>query len=246
LGAVRAMASGLGSGTTLSSRFPGAQSLVLELHSQLERLESGVDTSEQLELDILQNVNTLTKEIQILENLAHLEGSRKFMWKKRISQLSDECVACRQSIERYSKRHHEKRREEEIRHELFASQSVGTPSETSKFMNRVQVLGNEKESVMSSISLVDEMLGMGKHALESLSSQQIRMKNIQKAVRNIANSLGLSNSLLRVISRTERSTAYLTYGCMVLTIIIIALLYYYKFIFVLKAANSDADMNQPT
>lgn len=43
----------------------------------------------------------------------------------------------------------------------------------------------------------------------------------------MANTLGMSSSLLKIIERTDHWNALLTYGCMVLTLVIIGLAYYY-------------------
>jgi len=210
---------------SISSRFPVAQNIAMHLHNQLDTLESGKDGSEAFEKIVCKNMDDLSKEVQVLEGLALLEGPRKDMWKKRVSQLSDESAAFRQSLDRYLKRIHLRRRDERIREEL-----MGSASNTSHHRNKINYLTEEKDALKRSHGVIDGVLEAGKHALESLGNQRERMKGIQRAVRNISSSLGLSSSLIGVTQRAERTNAWLTYFCMFLVIVLLVFLYYFKFI----------------
>jgi len=67
------------------------------------------------------------------------------------------------------------------------------------------------------------MIDHGENSLNSLKEQTSMLKTIKGKMLNITNSLGLSNTLIRMIERRSKSDKYVLYGGMVITCIIMFL-----------------------
>lgn len=64
---------------------------MLSVEQLLESLETGRDTSVNLQSEISQHLNTLAREVQALEaELAMVGTSERSMWRKRITQLQEQ------------------------------------------------------------------------------------------------------------------------------------------------------------
>ena len=75
--------------------------------------------------------------------------------------------------------------------------------------------------------MLDEFASMGLGALESLSRQRSSLKEAQRKVLDIGNSLGLSSSLLRLIERTETFNACIVAAGMLTTCAVVAAVWYF-------------------
>jgi Golgi SNAP receptor complex protein 2 len=75
--------------------------------------------------------------------------------------------------------------------------------------------------------MVDELHEMGTKALQSLGTQRNTLKNAHRKALDVANILGMSSSLLKIIERTDKVNAYVVYGCMVFTVLVVVLIWWY-------------------
>lgn len=66
--------------------------------------------------------------------------------------------------------------------------------------------------------MADSLLQQGRSTLDALTGQRAALKGAQRKVLDIANFLGLSNALMRVIERRETSDKVVAYGCMAVTV----------------------------
>lgn len=74
---------------------------------------------------------------------------------------------------------------------------------------------------------VDEMLHTGSNTLESLRSQRMTLKGAHKRIVDMANTLGLSTHVLRLIDRRVVQDKYVLLGGMFVTLIVIVLVIIY-------------------
>eukprot|EP00906_Rhabdomonas_costata_P032441 RCo045703 len=77
--------------------------------------------------------------------------------------------------------------------------------------SNVELLSEEKNSIRHSHRQLDEISGMGTAVMEALRSQRERMEGSRGKLYNIAASLGISQSVLKTIQRTEKIDR--TIGC---------------------------------
>jgi uncharacterized protein YicC (UPF0701 family) len=75
-------------------RHASARKIVLSVNQLLEQLESGRDTSLDLQSQISQHLNALAREVQALEALlSTIPVAQRSLWRKRVSQLQDESAS---------------------------------------------------------------------------------------------------------------------------------------------------------
>ena len=67
------------------------------------------------------------------------------------------------------------------------------------------------------------MIAHGENTLSNLQEQHSMLKNVKRKMITITNSLGLSNTLLRMIERRSASDKYILYGGMIITVIVMFL-----------------------
>jgi len=73
------------------------------------------------------------------------------------------------------------------------------------------------------ISELDRMIAHGEDTLTNLKEQNSSLKFIKTKMLNVTNSLGLSNTLIRMIERRNQSDKFVLYGGMILTLFIMFL-----------------------
>lgn len=71
------------------------------------------------------------------------------------------------------------------------------------------------------------MLRSGSGILESLRDQRSTLKGAQKRILDIANTLGLSNTVLRLIERRAYQDKFVLFGGMLFTMIVIVIVIMY-------------------
>jgi len=67
------------------------------------------------------------------------------------------------------------------------------------------------------------MIDHGENVLNNIKEQSQMLKTVKGKILNITNSLGLSNTLIRMIERRNTSDKYILYGGMIITCIIMFL-----------------------
>lgn len=84
-------------------------------------------------------------------------------------------------------------------------------------------------SMQNSINGVDTMLQTGYGIMDSLQSQRYSLKGAHKRLIDIGNTLGLSNTTMRLIENRARSDGFILIFGMVFTCFIIALVLIYVY-----------------
>lgn len=74
---------------------------------------------------------------------------------------------------------------------------------------------------------MDEMLFTGSNVLSSLRSQRMTLKGAHKKMLDVANTLGLSNTVMRLIERRSTQDRYVLFIGMAVTVIIMLLVWRY-------------------
>ena len=74
---------------------------------------------------------------------------------------------------------------------------------------------------------MDDILSTGSGILSSLRTQRVTLKGAHKKMLDVANTLGLSNTVIRLIDRRAYQDRYILFGGMVVTVIIMLLIWKY-------------------
>lgn len=165
------------------------------------------------------------RQLDLLENLTHKETpAQREIWKRKILELREDAQSIRRQGEHYDRmgagvRQRRERDELFLRRKNRANGGGGDADE-------LQQLTEEADSLASSHGMMNDLLASGQASLSSLVGQRQRMRWVNRKMLDIGNKIGLSNSTMRMIERRDATDAYLVFGGMVVTMLVIYVLYF--------------------
>ena len=159
-------------------------------------------------------MSELDSALATMEQLIPTERrpQKRDIWKKKLESLRHRCALLRTEADRRRRGMNRRAFEEQQRQELF-----GDMSREDHVIN--MSMADQHDSLMRSTQMTDDLLSLGKTTLGSLSGQRKMLKGAHRKLLDMANKLGLSGSLLRLIEKREWVDAVITYGCMIFTLI---------------------------
>lgn len=204
---------------SLSSLYPQARKCQYDLKMQISYLDTGRTgglSDEELQSEARANLNTLQQLLWQLDSLVqvHPNAAEKETWVKKLQQLRFETQGLGSTLEQHIFRVSRRNVEMRERESLLSRRNAGWDS-----ANGAMHAAQESESLRRSTQMVNDLNSMSTSILGDLASQRQRMKSARTKVLDIANRLGLSSSLLRVIERRDTVDAWIVFGGMVLTLL---------------------------
>lgn len=165
------------------------------------------------------------RQLDLLENLTHKETpSQREIWKRKILELREDATSIRRQGEHYDRMVSAGIRQRRERDELLARRRRNRGGGENP--DEMQQLTEEADSLASSQGMVNELLASGQASLNSLVGQRQRMRWVNRKMLDIGNKIGLSNSTMRMIERRDATDAYLVFGGMIVTLLVIYFLYF--------------------
>ncbi|XP_076890149.1 membrin-11-like [Bidens hawaiensis] len=210
-----------GGGTTLSDLYQRSRRLLLKTRDDLERLErlaAAVDSPEisvSVRRDIGQ-IQTLCSEMDAIWRSVALKPQRD-LWKRKVEQVEEEADSLRESLDRYMQRQQRRMQEAQERAELLGR----TNGESSHILRIFDEEAQAMESARNSSRMLEEATATGTTILAKYSEQREHLKGAQRKALDVLNTLGLSNSVLRIIERRNRVDQWIKYAGMILTLIVV-------------------------
>lgn len=222
--------------SSLSSSFPAAHGLAMRVERDLAHLESGgpadedgggyepltAESRERLLSSVSAGVDELGRCVPRLENLLHREPpNRREMWRGRVGRLAEQHMALRSAADRHWRDLTRAQRERAVHRELFEGASDGNGAVGSVVDARVR----EGESLERSRAAVEQLKSYGRSVLSGLEDQGSLLKSARTKLWDVANTIGLSSSVMRAIGRREQGDRWLVYGGMAITLAVLFALY---------------------
>jgi len=195
--------------TTLSELFPRARRLAYETRQQSGSFPTP---------SFLTTLKSLEADLDTLDTLVAKESaSGRQIWKRKLHGLKEDAAAARRVVERHGRASdagvaHRRERDELLhrRRRVADGGDVGN-------------LVDEGASLGRSLNEVTDMLESGKGSLGELKAQRKRMTGVQGALADMADTLGISSSVMRIVQRRDVTDRYIVYGGMALTLIVMYL-----------------------
>jgi Golgi SNAP receptor complex protein 2 len=213
---------------SISSLFPAAQRDALTASAALASYESGADSSQQAELRLHQTLESLGRACAEMDQAANTEpGSRRDMWRARVRGLQDELAVLRTAFTRAQRQNPHSSLSEQAASAAIRSQLFEGRSTQPSTLSAVDSFARQHDSLTRSNRFVDELAVMGSSALDSLRAQRSTLKGAHRKALDMANTLGMSNALMRIIGREDQVNAWITYGCMLFTVIVVLALWWF-------------------
>ncbi len=160
-----------------------------------------------------------------MENLAQKETpAQREMWKRKVLELREDGKNIRRQGEHYDRMVSAGMRQRRERDELMARRRKNRTNGGEA--DEMQQLTEEADSLANSHGMMNDLLGSGQASLNNLVSQRSRMRWVNRKMLDIGNKIGLSNSTMRMIERRDATDAYLVFGGMIVTLLVIYFLYF--------------------
>ncbi|XP_003706848.1 Golgi SNAP receptor complex member 2 [Megachile rotundata] len=193
------------------------------LFSQLERTSPNLNIQE-IEDNIESKINLINSNCERLDILC-LKGPtfQRQNAKMRVDQLKYDSRHLTAALNSWRRKVLMKQREEAEREALLSRKFTTNAQVDIMIDHNVQ----HNSSLQNAIHGVDDLLQSGSNILDNLRSQRITLKGAHRRLIDIGNTLGLSNTTMRLIEHRTKQDGFILVGGMLFTIIVIILVIIY-------------------
>lgn len=200
--------------------------LLLEMQNHLQRLEKAPMADENdIEAEIRAAFDRIVGNCDRLDLMVNKEPpSRRTTAKIRVDQLKYDCQHLQAALRNVQHRRFQKEEEARERDSLLSKDFTPNEPDTSIMIDAAL---QHSQRLNSAGQNIDEMIYTGSNVLSNLRDQRGTLKGVQRKVLDIMNTLGLSNTVLRLIERRSSQDKIILYGGMILTCIIMFLVWKY-------------------
>lgn len=193
-----------------------------QLHNEMTSLgRAHRDQLEGIEGNISQGIEEIYTNCRRLEEYVFKEpAQRKQSSKLKVDQIMYDVRHIESSYKNYL---HKKRNklEEERRREELMSMKFTTNADSNDTKIAIDYALQHNDALQNADRNIGQMLYTGSSALDQMKNQRLSLKGVRKRMLDIGNSLGLSNTVMRMIDKRGTQDKWIVYGGMILTCIII-------------------------
>ncbi|XP_010054848.2 membrin-11-like [Eucalyptus grandis] len=224
-----------GGGGTLSDLYQSAKRALLRTRDGMERLErlecssssssssgggggGGLESQElssSIKRDIAQ-IQSLCVEMERLWRSIAAKSQRD-LWKRKVEQVAEETESLKESLDKHFLRNQKRMMEAKERAELLGRANGDSAHVLRIFDDEAQAM----QSARNSARMLEESYATGVAILSKYSDQRDRLKKAQRKALDVLNTVGLSNSVLKLIEKRHRGDRWIKYAGMILTIVIL-------------------------
>ncbi|KAH9626762.1 hypothetical protein KSS87_022076 [Heliosperma pusillum] len=224
---------GGGGGTTLSEVYQTAKKLLMKIRDSLERLErlesstsAGAAAMPELGFEIDKDITHLHSLCIDMDHLWRSVAvkSQRDLWKRKVEQIAEEADSLKESLEKYKMRNQRRMQEAKERSELLGRANGESSHVMRIFDDETQAF----QAARNSSRMLEEAYSTGVAILSKFSEQRESMKSAHRKLLDVLNTMGLSNSVLRLIERRNRVDTWIKYTGMILTFIVLILMWKWK------------------
>ncbi|XP_038619209.1 Golgi SNAP receptor complex member 2 [Tachyglossus aculeatus] len=208
--------------------------LYQQTHKQVHDVQSHMgrlETSDKQSLHLVENelqgrIDQIFNSLERLEVLSNKEPPNKRQNAKlRVDQLKYDVQHLQTALRNFQHRRFAREQLERQREELLAQTFTTNDCATTAIpMDETLQLNSSLQKVHHGM---DDLIGGGHSILERLRAQRLTLKGTQKKILDIANMLGLSNTVMRLIEKRAFQDKYFMVGGMLLTCLIMVLVVHY-------------------
>nr|CAG4644396.1 EOG090X0GIP [Lepidurus arcticus] len=175
---------------------------------RLERSDKqGIESLESYITEQLTQTSSLCQRIDILVNKE--PPTRRREARQRLDQLQQDYHMVKVALQNIQRRRFQKEQEEKERDLLLNSTFQPNQRDTTLLIDYAL---KENSSLQNSHRGLDDMLHMGQSVLENMRSQRFTLKGAHKRFLDMTNTLGMSNTVMRLIERRGTQDKYIMYG----------------------------------
>ncbi|KAI3879119.1 hypothetical protein MKX03_010623 [Papaver bracteatum] len=214
-------------GGTLSEIHPNSKRLLMGVRGGLERLEqlefsssSGIDSPE-LSFSIKRDISQIRSLCFEMDRLWRSIASKteRDLWKRKVEQIAEEADSSKDSLDKHFLRNQKRMTEAKERAELLERAN----GDSSHVMRIFDDDSRAMQSARNSSLMLEDAYSTGVAILSKYAEQRDRLKRAQRKALDILNTVGLSNSVLKLVERRHRVDKWIAYTGMIVTVIIVYL-----------------------
>ena len=209
---LRSKTSGNNNNESCADLYPRTKKLAYEISFTLNELESNYGSTDDGHRRVTTDLVHLYDNLQRLDTAIKQELKNKELWKRRIVDLWEQYNSYTRSLQKLQNKWNRLAQEHNERQQLFDYQ------EALRNRDATGNLLDANEALKNSIGMIDEMNAHSSDVMSTLKGQGDRFKRMKTGVINMMHTLGLSNSVIRVIQHRECSDRFLILGCMIFTL----------------------------
>jgi Golgi SNAP receptor complex protein 2 len=146
--------------------------------------------------------------------------AQREVWKRKIQELREDSSSLRRQGEHYDRVVNTNVRHKKDRDELLTRRRQRKEYNNMEERDMAN-LADEGQSWQQSHYMVNDMIANGEASLNSLAGQRQRLGGVTKFLGQIGDSLGISNSTMKIIERRDVTDTYFVLGGCVITCIVI-------------------------
>jgi chromosome segregation ATPase len=203
--------------TSFAELRPKSYKLVYDLNQQLSQVQNSVLPPSSLYLSL----EELDRQLMVLEKLIINEvPSKREIAKRALLELREEAGGIRRQVERLDRVQSQSLKIERERSELLTNRKHRTANRHG-IDAEMQHLAEEQQSLNTAQSLAEQAIFTGEAQLSSLQSQKQQMRGVKRMVLDIGNTLGVSQQVMRMIERRDKTDGYFVAGGMLITLLVL-------------------------
>ncbi|XP_019409919.1 PREDICTED: Golgi SNAP receptor complex member 2 isoform X1 [Crocodylus porosus] len=199
---------------------------IQEVQSYMGHLETSDKQSVHLvENEIQARIDRIFSNLERLEILSSKEPPNKRQNAKlRVDQLKYDVQHLQTALRNFQHRRYAREQQEKQREELLARTFTTNDSDTTIPIDETLQFNESLRNVHHGM---DDLIGSGTSILQGLRDQRMTLKDTHKKILDVANMLGLSNTVMRLIEKRAFQDKYFMIGGMLLTCVIMFLVVQY-------------------
>ncbi|OWF50034.1 Golgi SNAP receptor complex member 2-like [Mizuhopecten yessoensis] len=212
----------------MESLYHQTNKLIQEVQGDLGKVERTVgDHVHLIENEIQARIDHIVSNCERLEILVNKEPpTRRAHAKMRVDQLKYDCQHIQAALRQIQHKRYVKEEEERER-EALLTRTFTTNDQDRDTSIQIDAGMAHNERLQNSHRDMDNLLGSGNSIIDNLRDQRVTLKGAHKKMLDVANVLGLSNTVMRLIEKRSYQDKYILFGGMVVTCVIMYLVWSY-------------------
>lgn len=213
----------------MESHYQQTFRLLTETQRQVHELSTLVPGSEQaLESRVWDNLRQLEQDCYRLENMVRKEPPiRRQEAKYRVDQLLADFHGVQNAYRSYQQKRSATEQEHRQREELLSRRYTTNSAEGSDTSIALDHALHHHQQLQNANRGLDDIIANATGVISNLKNQGFTLKAARRKVLDIVNTLGISNTLMRLIERRTAQDKYIFWGGIVISITVMVLVVMY-------------------
>lgn len=203
---------------------------IRQLQMDFEKLEQGQDTSSAIQGQISASLGALKKASDDLMQLAKREitEEKREIAYQRAEKIQREYQLLQDSFNRWKQKQLTKQNQEREREMLLRRQDgTAYQQEQNPYLPPLDYFDHESTVLHRTGKQIDDYISMGRSALQELYDQKKILKKSRTTMLDIANTLGVSQTVIRYIETRTTQDKWILFIGIVITVFLMWLIVHY-------------------